>query len=190
MTKNGNTNGYVQVFEGPNGEPMVVLRATDFFTLLQSAQTERDSSKKKSGYESRIFSHIFEKIDMAQLEEISDLNFSVIYDILERHTQRVRVSEESEDTADAAAIRETKAALASGDEEFVPGEIAKRLIAGEQPVKVWREYRGLTQKQLFDATGVDQGAISKIENGKRTGDVETLKALADGLGVLVDDLVL
>ena len=40
-----------------------------------------------------------------------------------------------------------KAAVESGDEETVPAEVVYALLDGENPVKVWREYRNLTQKQ-------------------------------------------
>ena len=34
MTQNGNTNGYVQLFKGPDGQPMVVLHADDLVSLI------------------------------------------------------------------------------------------------------------------------------------------------------------
>ena len=37
MTRNGNANGYAQVFKGPDGQPMVLLRAADFAALIQAA---------------------------------------------------------------------------------------------------------------------------------------------------------
>ena len=43
-------------------------------------------------------------------------------------------------------------ALAAGEDEFVAPDFAARLIAGESPVRVWREARGLSGKALAAAT--------------------------------------
>ena len=86
------------------------------------------------------------------------------------------------------AYDNTKAALAAGRDELVPQAVADQLIDGEAPLKVWRSYRNKTQAALAKASGVTQPMISQIENGKRTGDVETLRRLADALDILIDDL--
>ena len=80
------------------------------------------------------------------------------------------------------------AAIARGDEELVPEAFAKRLIAGESPVRVWRELRGLTQAALATWSGVNRVQIANIESGAKSGSVATLRKLADALGVGLDDL--
>ena len=52
-----------------------------------------------------------------------------------------------------------------------------------------RQSKGLTQEQLSAATGVHRVTIARIETGEVSPKVETLKRLADALGVLVDDLI-
>ena len=74
-------------------------------------------------------------------------------------------------------------------QEFVPAEIADRLIGGENTVRVWREYRGLTQQQLADKTRISKPYLSQIENGARAASVGVVKRLAGVLKVDVDDLV-
>lgn len=59
-----------------------------------------------------------------------------------------RLSEAAEDLADLRAYDSAKAALASGEDDLVPAEYAKRLIAGESPLRVWRELRGQSQVKL------------------------------------------
>ena len=80
------------------------------------------------------------------------------------------------------------AAIARGDEELVPEAFAKRLIAGESPLRVWRELRGLTQAALAASSGVNRVQIANIESGAKSGSVATLRKLADALGVGLDDL--
>ena len=72
--------------------------------------------------------------------------------------------------------------------ETFPDALAERLIDGESPVRVFREYRGLTQRQLGERAGVNQAYVSQIEAGSRAGTVEVLKRLAEALGVELDDL--
>lgn len=57
-------------------------------------------------------------------------------------------------------------------------------------VKQWRKYRGLTQAQLAERIGIDQGHLSKIENRKRQYDEGFLEAVADELRCNVPDLLM
>lgn len=90
--------------------------------------------------------------------------------------------------ADLAAYDAVTAALASGEDELIPAAFADRLIAGETPLRVYRELRGLTQQALADSSGVNRVQIANIEGGGRSGSVDTLKRLAGALGVTLDDL--
>ncbi|KAI94098.1 XRE family transcriptional regulator [Rhodomicrobium udaipurense JA643] len=100
-----------------------------------------------------------------------------------------RLMELVEDAEDAASIELFKARLARGAEEFLPDWFVKRSIDGENRLKLWREYRGLTMAALAEKSGVRQPFISEIEAGKKEGSVATLKKLADALRVTVDDLI-
>ncbi len=95
----------------------------------------------------------------------------------------------AEDAADHAAVAEFRARLAAGEEEMIPSEIVDRLLAGENPVRVWRSHRGLTVTELADKAGVAQPYLSQIETGKRDGTIETMRRIAAALGLTLDDLV-
>ena len=58
------------------------------------------------------------------------------------------------DAEDGAAVARFRARLAAGEEELVPAAVVDRLLAGESPVRVWREHRGITQSGLARASGV------------------------------------
>jgi DNA-binding XRE family transcriptional regulator len=73
--------------------------------------------------------------------------------------------------------------------EAIPAEFAKRLIAGENALKVWREYRGLSQKDLAAVAGLSGAFLSQIENGARKGRIGAIVRIANALGVTLDDLV-
>ena len=75
-----------------------------------------------------------------------------------------------------------------GGESF-PAQVADRLLAGENPICVYRNHRGMTQGELAAAAGIHPVYLSQIETGKRSGSTKTLAAIAEALGVTVDDLI-
>ncbi len=91
----------------------------------------------------------------------------------------------SEDLADILAYDK---AIADGGES-IPGEFVKRMIDGENPVRVFRDLRGFTQAQLSERSGVNRVQIANIESGKKSGSLATFKKLSAALSVTVDDLV-
>ena len=52
-----------------------------------------------------------------------------------------------------------------------------------------RKERGLSQRELAEAIGIDPAAMSRVENGQRAVSVGELVQLADVLGVQVEDLL-
>lgn len=100
-----------------------------------------------------------------------------------------RLRHAAEDLEDLRAYDRAKARLASGDDELVPAELVNRIVAGESPLRVLRDWRGLTQARLAERACVNRVQIADIEAGRKTGSVETVKRLADALGVTVDELV-
>lgn len=93
-----------------------------------------------------------------------------------------------EDEDDARTVAEFHEAYTAGREFLVPDEIMRRELAGESPVKLWREHRVLTQQELANRAGISKPYLSQIETGKRQGTVETLSAIARSLDVPLDAL--
>ena len=94
-----------------------------------------------------------------------------------------------EDLADIQAALAVEARIATGDDELIPANVVDRLLDGEQPLRVWREFRNLTQAALARSSGVNRVQIVDIEAGRNTGSVHTLRKLATALQVSVDDLI-
>ena len=63
------------------------------------------------------------------------------------------------------------------------------ILDGANPIRVWQEYRGLTQQQLADAASMSVPYFSQIESGKRKGRAEVLAAIAKALDFSLDDVV-
>jgi DNA-binding XRE family transcriptional regulator len=90
-----------------------------------------------------------------------------------------------EDADDIAAYEAAK----QRDERTYPSEIVERMIEGDNPLKVMREWRGLTQQQLADKSGVERAMIGRIETGKGKGSVSGIKAMAEALDVDMEVIV-
>ena len=96
--------------------------------------------------------------------------------------------ETADDSSDVRKYDAAKRRFASGEDEAVPAAFAKRLIAGENPVRVWREFRGLAAKELAAKSGIKGPYLSQIETGKREGTLGVMARIAEALGVTLDDL--
>ena len=95
----------------------------------------------------------------------------------------------AEDAADRMTSHAFNRRLAAGEEELVPAAVLDRILAGENRIRVWREHRGLTVKNLADRIGVDQPHLAQIETGNREGTIDTLRKVAAALSLTLDDLV-
>jgi DNA-binding XRE family transcriptional regulator len=84
-------------------------------------------------------------------------------------------------------IRAYDAAKARKEESF-PSEVAGRLIAGESPIRVFREHRGLTQEQLARSAKIARAYLAQIESGRKEGSVSVLRAIAAALKLDLDDI--
>jgi antitoxin component HigA of HigAB toxin-antitoxin module len=99
-----------------------------------------------------------------------------------------------EDAEDISAIEAFRARVAAvGFEEatrnYLPAELAWRILDGEHPVRIWREHRGLTATALAKKAGIPQSYLSDIESRKKPGSVDAYARLSASLGVTVDDLI-
>ena len=105
-----------------------------------------------------------------------------------RYEDYLALLEKAELMEDIAAFDSAMAAVESG-EETIPLKVVDSLLAGESPIRAWREYRNLTQAQLAEQTGVKQSYIAMLEAGERQGTVDVLVKIARVLKVDVDDLL-
>ena len=105
-----------------------------------------------------------------------------------------KAAEVDEDMGTARIVARAREEVASGS-PLLPKDVVDRLANGENPVRVLREWRerdrpeGMTQMYLSFRTGLSQGYISDIENGRRKGTAAALRAIANELDVPLDLLV-
>jgi DNA-binding XRE family transcriptional regulator len=99
-----------------------------------------------------------------------------------------KLMDDAEMLSDVKAYDAAKLRLKRGEDELIPLEIAERRLARENPLKIWREYRGLTQEELAKRSKVSRPMIAAIEAGHKTGAIGTLKKLAVALKIDLDHL--
>jgi len=94
-----------------------------------------------------------------------------------------RLRELAEDRLDIEGAKAVLNKIGAGKEEVVPQAVAERMFAGENPIKVWREYRGMTQAQLASKAKINPSYLWQLESGPRKGrgSIATLKAVATAL---------
>lgn len=98
-----------------------------------------------------------------------------------------KMLEAYEDMLDIIAFDRAKAQLANT--ELFPKLIIDRRLAGDHPLRIYREYRRMTQQKLADLSGVSRDMIAMIETGKKKGSIATNKKLAKALAIDLEDLV-
>ena len=91
--------------------------------------------------------------------------------------------------ADVAAAKTVRADIAAGCDELVPAELVKRILAGENPIRAWREHRDMTARDLASKARLSPTYLSEIETGKKDGSVSVVRNIADALDVEIGDLV-
>jgi mRNA interferase RelE/StbE len=104
-------------------------------------------------------------------------------------SEYLRLKAIEEDMSDLVSAAEVLDRIRAGKEELIPPEIIMRLVSGEAPLAVWRDYRQLSQGDLARQSGVDCAHINDMEAGRKTGSDATLRKLATALGVDIEDLL-
>jgi DNA-binding XRE family transcriptional regulator len=94
----------------------------------------------------------------------------------------------AEDAADAEAARRALDRRKKGEHALTSAEVDE-LLAAKTPLAFYRKRAGLTQATLAERAGIAQGFLSEIEAGRKSGDVQTLRKIAELLNISLDDLV-
>jgi transcriptional regulator with XRE-family HTH domain len=67
--------------------------------------------------------------------------------------------------------------------------VAEYARAVGEAIRSIREQQGLSQEELAHRSGVHRTYVGGIERGERNPTVESLKKIADGLGVEPEDIL-
>ena len=94
--------------------------------------------------------------------------------------------EQMENAEDLRAYR----AAANDPYPLMDGAVVRRIIVDKvNPVRAIREHMNLAQGTLAIQSGISQSYLSEIESGRKPPSAAAAKALAEVLGVAVDDII-
>jgi DNA-binding XRE family transcriptional regulator len=98
--------------------------------------------------------------------------------ILARKEYDQLIAAAGENAADAEAARRALDRLKKREHSLTSAEMDQPLAA-KTPLAFYRKRAGWTQANLAERTGIAQGFLSEIETGRKSGDVQTLRKIAD-----------
>jgi len=103
----------------------------------------------------------------------------------------LQAAEDAEDVPALAAhdVEGARIGKAKARRDDLTVEEIERLLAGENPVRLWRQKRGLSQRALAAAAGMQPGYLAEIETGRQPGSVDAYQRLSAALDVPVHPLL-
>lgn len=81
-----------------------------------------------------------------------------------------------------------KSKLARGEDELIPLSVANAILDGQNPIRVWREYRKIGSHSFAEAVGISTDVLAQIEWGNMMANKQVLSKMAQLLHVDIDDL--
>ncbi len=119
-----------------------------------------------------------------QVLQLNGIKYAILP--YEAYEKMIEVLEDAQDVADA---KEIASRIMQGEGEYFPSEVVNAILSGENKIKVFREYRGMTQEELAKKINKSVPMIRKLENGSSDGSVNTIKAISATLNVDVELLI-
>jgi DNA-binding XRE family transcriptional regulator len=101
----------------------------------------------------------------------------------------IQLVEKAEMAQDVQDYDSAKATLEHGEDELIPSEVIYAILDGANPIKTWREYRGMSQQEMAKKVGISVPYLSQLETNKRKGSLDVLSAISKALNVSLDHLV-
>ena len=204
----------VRFFQLPDGQPVAVLSLADFLELLvlgsegASAQADSPAKEQRGPGLGEVMAGLNSQEIMAQATikdfllgegAMAAVNRSISASLTHPYhavlsatsgiTEPVFAPEDSQEAAEEAADLAAYEEARARDEEAFPLDVTERLVAGVHPIKVFRDYRGMTQAELARQVGLSPMYISQIETGRRGGSTKALRRIAAALDIDLADLV-
>lgn len=94
-----------------------------------------------------------------------------------------------DDFSDRLAIRESMRRQEEGIDDGISIDFYWRIRKGENPIRVWREYRKMSLRKLATVAAVSPAYLSEVESGRKPGRAAALQRIARALGVDMDDVM-
>ena len=99
------------------------------------------------------------------------------------------IQETLEEAIDIANAKKISARIAAGGGEYFPEQVVQDIVFGKNKIKVYREYRGMTQAALANKSGISIDTVKRLETTAEGGSIKTVKAIAETLEIDIDMLI-
>lgn len=119
----------------------------------------------------------------AQIVEVSGQKMAMLP--MADYERLIEIAEAQADFSAAIAAEKRR----QDGEEVIPSELVYAIMDGENALRAWRKYRGMTQDSLAEATDTSKSLLSLIENGKAQGKPQLWRSLAEALNVTIEDIL-
>ena len=93
-----------------------------------------------------------------------------------------------EDSIAALLVSRARKEIAAGT-PLIPKTVLDRIVGGENPLLVLREWRDVSLLFLSSKADIDQGYLSDLENRRRKGTAKVWRRIAKVLDVPLDLLI-
>ncbi len=132
----------------------------------------------------------FEFISAGSEQKIACMPENVLYQLLQIANANIdNFAQMQQDIQDIADAETAWAEYIENPDQHIPNETFYKVLDGGNPIRVYREWRKLTVKDLSAKTGLAENVIYSMENGNRIGKVDAYSKIADALNVTMDDIV-
>lgn len=124
----------------------------------------------------------------ARFAIMSEADFLVMEKTLKQLGIELRDKDAAEDMREIVEASLVRGRIEQGEETY-PAALVAKLGGGENPVRAFRAWRGLTAGDIAAKAGISAPYLSEIETGGKAGSVQALKRIAAALAVDLEDLV-
>jgi DNA-binding XRE family transcriptional regulator len=125
----------------------------------------------------------------ARFAVMPEADFLIIEETLKHLGVSLRDENAAIDVRDIIEASLVRGRIERGEEEIYPAALVAAIIAGENSVRAFRNWRGLSAGELARQAGISAPYLSEIENGNKDGSLPVLKRIAVALGVDLEEII-
>lgn len=101
-----------------------------------------------------------------------------------------KLIERLEDLEDIIAAKKIEADTSNEENEYFPIELIEKIRReGQNRIKVYREYRKMTQEELAEKSRINLQMIQKLENGESNDILKAVKSISKTLKIDAEILI-
>jgi DNA-binding XRE family transcriptional regulator len=125
----------------------------------------------------------------ARFAVMPEADFLIIEETLKHLGVSLRDENAATDVRDIIEASLVRGRIERREEEVYPAALVSAIIGGENPIRAFRIWRGLSAGELANQAGISAPYLSEIENGNKAGSLPVLKRIAVALGVDLEEII-